>query len=231
MTKAKNPFEAFNQVEPFSVKSTPQNMCYKVDVDDEFEHPRQFSEIVEVLDNASEGDYMEISLTTIGGALNSVLPLLGAIETTACHVHVNAVSDIASAGTFLLMKAHSISVNDHVTIMFHNVSFGSGGSGHTVATHVAHTLKSSEKILRDMYSMFFSEEEMKQMLTGTDFYMDKEQFIARYENRMKLQQARLESITAELEGRALVDSKPKRVKKPKIDTVIQAITVDNSEVK
>ena len=213
---AKHPFANFDQVVPFAVQSAPQNMSYKVDVDDDFEHPKQFSEIVDVLESASEGDHMCISLTTSGGALHSILPLLGAMENTACHVHVHACSDVASAGTFLLMKAHSISINDYVTVMCHNVSFGSAGSGHTVATHVSHTLKSSEKIMRDMYYLFFNEDEMQKMLTGTDFYMDKEEFLKRYESRMEQQQAILDKVQEEIDKRALAveQDKPKRNKKP-----------------
>ena len=211
---AKHPFVNFDQVVPFVVQSAPQNMSYRVNVDDDFEHPKQFSEIVDVLDNASEGDYMCISLTTSGGALHSVLPLLGAMDNTACHVHVHACSDVASAGTFLLMKAHSISINDYVTVMCHNVSFGSAGSGHSVATHVAHTLKSSEKLMREMYHLFFSDDELAKMLTGTDFYMDKDEFLKRYESRMEQQQAVLDDIQAELEARSTQEQKPKRAKKP-----------------
>lgn len=213
---AKHPFANFDQVVPFSVQAAPQNMSYQVDVDEDFEHPRQFSEIVNILDNASEGDHMCISLTTSGGALHSILPLLGAMENTACHVHIHACSDVASAGTFLLMKAHSISINDYVTVMCHNVSFGSAGSGHTVATHVAHTLKSSEKIMRDMYHLFFNDEELDKMLTGTDFYMDKEEFLKRYESRMEQQQAILDRVQCEIEKRLLDEQveKPKRLRKP-----------------
>lgn len=188
MNKAKKHIlQDFAPIEPFAVTGFPQNMSYKVDIDETFDHPRQFSEIVDILDNASDGDYMCITLTTDGGALHSILPLLGAMQNTPCHVHVHACSDVASAGTFLLMRAHSVSVNDYITIMCHQVSFGSAGSGNTVASHVAHTMKSSEKLIRDMYSMFFTTAEIDKMLSGSDYYMDKDEFIERCERRSALQ--------------------------------------------
>ena len=173
-------------IEPFMLTAKPAGIEYRVDIDETFVHPRQFQYIVHAMENATEYDSFQLNLTTVGGALHAVLPLLGAMANTHAHVHVNACSDVASAGTFLLMRADSISINDYVTIMCHNVSFGSGGSGWNVEKHVEHTLKSSKRLLRDMYNHFMTPEEIERLLTGTDFYMDKEEFVERYERRSEL---------------------------------------------
>lgn len=173
------------RAEAFEVVGTPTQMAFECRIDDDFEHPSQFADLVSVLENANEGDHVRISLCTDGGALHSILPLLGAMEMTQAHVHVHAASDVASAGTFLLMRAHSVSMNDYVTVMFHEVSFGSGGTGSRVAGHVAHTMKSSQKIIRDMYQHFFSEDELEKLLSGKEYYMDRDEFVERYEKRME----------------------------------------------
>lgn len=182
---------------PFEVMASPIATSYVVNIDEEFEHPSQFADIVHVLENASVGDHMRINLTTPGGALFSILPLLGAMQTTNCHVHVHLASDTASAGTFLPMRADTVSINDYVTVMCHNVTFGSYGTGNTVASHVAHTLNSSEKLLRDMYKHFFSEEELSKMLSGSDFYMDKDEFLIRYEDKILAEEAEMDAFMAE----------------------------------
>lgn len=188
--QAKNPLFNFMEDSPFPVKSTPQTMAYRVNVDEDFTHPRQFEDIVDILEDANEGDYMVINLTTNGGALHAILPLLGAMQQTACHVHIHACSDVASAGTFLLLRAHSISMNDYITVMFHNINFGAAGTGHNVAIQVAHTMKSSERLVRDMYSDFFSEKDLEKIFTGTEMYLSKDEFIQRYEARMLKAQAK-----------------------------------------
>jgi len=175
-----------SKVEPFQVSGTPTRMAYTVNIDDDFTHPSQFADLVSVLENADEGDHVRISLCTDGGALHSILPLLGAIDMTEAHVHVHAASDVASAGTFLLMKADSVSMNDYVTVMMHEVSFGASGTGSRITDHVAHTLKSSQKIIRDMYQYFFSEDDLGKLLAGKEFYMDREEFIKRYEQRAEM---------------------------------------------
>ena len=184
MKKATTPnMQDLLSLQPFEVLASPQAMSYVVNVFGDFEEPAQFEDIVSILENAGENDHMRINLGTSGGTLHSILPLLGAMENTDCHVHVHACSDVASAGTFLLMKAHSVSINNYVTIMCHQISFGSMGSGNTVETHVLHTMKSSGNLIKDMYHNFFSEDEIARMLTGSDFYMDSDEFLLRYYQR------------------------------------------------
>lgn len=115
------------------------------------------------------------------------------------------------------MKAHSISMNEYATIMFHQVSFGSGGEGWNVEKHVEHTLKSSKRLLRDLYKFFFSEQEITAMLTGTPFYMDREEFIKRYTQRAELLEAdlmaKIDALEAAEEAEASVPKRKPRAKK------------------
>jgi ATP-dependent protease ClpP protease subunit len=173
---------------PFEVSAQPIATSYVVDVDETFTHPKQFSNIVHVLENAGENDHVRINITTDGGALHSVLPLLGAMQITQAHVHVHMASDTASAGTFIVMKADSVSCNDFVTFMCHNVSFGSGGQGNIVRDHVDYTVKSSSELIKDMYKGFFTKEEIDKMLSGKEYYMGKDEFLTRYENKIKFLQ-------------------------------------------
>lgn len=178
----------------FQVVALPITTKYVANIDDTFDHPEQFEDLVFILDNAADGDMVEINLTTVGGALNSVLPLLGAMDTTLAHVHVHAASDVASAGTFLLMTADSVSCNRYVTIMFHNVNMGYAGPGHNVKSHAIYMSEASDILLKDMYKHFLSENEITALLSGTEIYMGEEEFVLRYEERAKKLQE-LQSVT------------------------------------
>lgn len=206
----------------FELLAKPRNVEYIARINKGFVHSEQFDEIVYALDNASEGDEFTLNLTTPGGSLQSVIPLLNSINNTAAHVHVHAESDVASAGTFILMCAHSVSMNDYVEVMFHNVSFGAGGAGYKVERQVEHVLKSSKRILRDMYRHFLTEDEINRLLTGTDFYMDREEFLERYQNRAQLMEAEIEGLIAELEAEKEKAAKKPRKRKP--------LTISNKDV-
>lgn len=211
------------QTTPFEVIASPIATSYVVNIDEDFEHPKQFSDIVHVLENAGENDHVRINLTTSGGALHSVLPLLGAMQLTQAHVHVHMASDTASAGTFIVMKADSVSINDYVTFMCHNVSFGSGGQGNIVRDHVDYTVKSSSELIKDMYKGFFTPAEIDKMLSGKEFYMGKDEFLTRYDNKLKSEEKEAEDFIKALEQQQEEEAqkalKPaKKPRKKKVDT-------------
>lgn len=199
--------------EPFQVMAQPLATAFTVNVNETFENVKQFENIVQILDNARQGDVLEIKLSTNGGALHAIIPLLAAMASTQAQVYVHAVSDVASAGTFLLMAADDVFINPYSTIMFHQVSFGSGGTGSSVEAHVSHTMKSSKQLIRDMYQDFFSEEEVDAMLAGRDFYMGKEEFDARYNARAEKREATLEEAVKQ--AQAALQAKPKKARKKK----------------
>jgi ATP-dependent protease ClpP protease subunit len=199
----------------FAVMSQPVAMSYKVHINKAFESVEQFENIVHILDHASPNDVVEIKLSTDGGALHAVLPMLAAMANTNAQVLVHAVSDVASAGTFLLMMADDVYINPYVTVMFHQVTFGTGGQGNRVEDHVAHVMKSSKALIRDMYKDFFSPEEIESMLTGKEFWLTKDDFDVRYEARNQRQEAQ---EAAERAAQEAATEKPrKRATKPAVE--------------
>lgn len=180
------------EIKPFTVTAVPNGIRYSVNVDEEFVDTKQFDYIVSILEEATQDDILTINLSTNGGALHAILPLLGAMAQSNCHVHAHACSDVASAGTFILLRADSISINEFSTIMCHQVQFGSGGPSNNVANHVNHTMGLSNRITRDIYKDFFTEEEIDKMLSGTDFYMDDIEFMTRCKKRNEIREAAVE---------------------------------------
>lgn len=234
--KPNNSCEDNYYAEPFKLYAKPAGMEYTIDMNEPFVHPKQFEYVVHAMENATENDSFCINLTTPGGAIHAVLPLLGAMENTHAHVHVHACSDVASAGTLVLLRADSVSLNNHIEIMFHQCRFGSYGPAYNVERQVEHILRSSKRLMREVYRHFFTEDELQRILTGTDWYMEKEEFIERYEKRSELLAADLAdpeeqdptdeeilaAIEAELASREPVkeDKKPARAKRTKktVDT-------------
>lgn len=177
------------EIKPFVVRAVPNGIRYSVNIDEEFVDTKQFDDVVAILEEAGPEDIMEINLSTNGGAVHAILPLLGAMAQTECHIHAHACSDVASAGTFILLRSDSISTNEYCTIMCHQVQFGSGGPGNNVANHVNHTMGLSNRLTREIYKDFFSEAEIEKMLTGTDFYMDDIEFMNRCKRRNEIREA------------------------------------------
>lgn len=199
-------FEGFMKVEPFQVASIPIGVLYKVTIDEEIECVRQFQDLVAVLDGASDSDCVEIRLTTPGGSLAAITPLLNAMENTNASVFVHVISDVASAGTLIMMAADNVYVNPYSQLVFHQSSFGLYSVSSTVEAAVTHTLKSTRELIRNSYKYFFTEEELKSMLSGVEYFLNKEEFDERYARRNA-------AITAEIEAAKSVA--PPEMKKPR----------------
>ncbi len=181
------------QDEPFTVLASPLNTAYTCTIDEEFRDVFQFQDIVSVLDGASDGDHITIKLSTIGGALHAVIPLIAALKNTSAYVHVHVESDCASAGTFIMMLAHSCYVNEYATVMLHNVSYGAGGHGSNVAAHVNHTTRMSTQLIEDMYADWLTPEEVEKLLHGMEIYFDADTCHERFEQRNNVRKERYEA--------------------------------------
>jgi ATP-dependent protease ClpP protease subunit len=180
-----------SESEPFAVYSAPINQVHRVTIDEEFRDVVQFADLVEVLDNAQEGDVVQIRLSTVGGALHAIIPLINAMKNTEAFIHVHAESDVSSAGTMIAALAHNLYVNEYATFMYHNVQYSAGGHGGNVEAQVSHITASSKKIIRDLYAGLLTPNEIARLEDGLELYMDADEvmdrFIARQQARMQEQ--------------------------------------------
>lgn len=169
--------------EPFTVYSAPINQVHRITIDEEFRDVCQFADIVDVLDSAQEGDVVQIRLSTVGGALHAIIPLINAMKNTEAFIHVHVESDTSSAGTMIMALAHSLYVNEYATTMYHNVQYGVGGHGGNVDAQVSHITASSKKLIRDLYNGLLTPNEIARLEDGLELYMDADEVMDRFEAR------------------------------------------------
>lgn len=203
--------------EPFTVYSMPINQAHKVTIDDEFRDVSQFADLVDVLDNAQDGDVVQIKLSTVGGALHAIIPLINAMKNTSAFIHTHVESDTASAGTMIMALSHNLYVNEYATIMYHNVQYGAFGHGGNVEAQVKHTTAGSKKLIRDIYHNLLTDDEVKRLEDGLELYMTAEECMDRFAKRAELEQAEYEEQEAQLaaveQAIANMEAAPKKTRK------------------
>lgn len=174
----------------FKGVSSPIAVRHDFIIDDEFVHVDQFQELVDAIDSSNETDIVVIKLTTPGGSFQSIIPLLDAIKNSPCHVHCEIISDVSSAGTFIALAADTVRVNEYVSIMHHNCSYGAHGSARLVSDQVKHHSLMIERIVREAYQDFFSQDEIQNILNDREIWMDGTEFMDRWTTRNNLRDAR-----------------------------------------
>lgn len=206
-------------IEPFEVKAIPLNQCYQCTIDDDFTDVRQFSQLVDYLNNANQGDIAHIKLSTNGGALHSIIPLIEAMRNTEAHIAMHVESDTASAGTILMMLADEVYINPYTTVMIHTASYGFYSHSGNMDAHVQHNTKHIEGLVNDIYSEFLTPSEILRVLDGKEFYLSAEDCMARLNARDEVRGARMEELIAERAAQKLADMSKPATKKPRAKKV------------
>lgn len=189
------------QEEPtqFEVYSAPINSVYRVTIDDDFSEVSQFAQLVSVLDDAKAGDVVQIRLSTVGGALHAIVPLINAMQNTDAHVHIHVESDCASAGTILMMIADSVFINEYANIMLHTCQYSYGGHAGNMDAYVKYTTEKVEKLMREVYEDFLTEDEIDRMLDGKEIWLDAEECHLRFDIREEARDARMKELEEKVE--------------------------------
>lgn len=205
----------------FEIVATPTSHAYKINIDEEFSHVSQFSSLVDVLEQAGESDVVQIRLTSPGGNVASVLPLLSAMDNTDAFIHVHADSDIASAATFLVMKAHMVTMNPHISCMIHTASWGYGGHSGNMEASTMHYVKNVKGLARDVYEDFLTEPEFEKVFNGLELWFTPEDVYERLKARDALRKQEDEPVDAPIQEEIYTvqdvvgESKPRKMKIPK----------------
>ncbi len=202
-----NIMELFKQdPEQFEIISTPTGFSHRVTIDQEFEHTSQFAQLVEILETAGEQDVVQIRLASGGGSVAAVLPLLSAMDSTDAFIHVHVDSDVASAATFLVMKAHMVTMNKHVSFMIHTASWGYGGHSGNMEASTNHYVRNIKSLAHDVYDDFLTETEFEKIFNGLEIWLSPEEVFERLKARQEKQKAEDEDTVSQDEMVALMES-------------------------
>lgn len=178
----------------YSVKSQVANQ-YSVYLTEDFVSPSYYTNVFNMMLDASELDTITFFISSNGGRADGLILLLEGLTVTDAHTQAVIVGDAHSAASIFAMHCDSVHVGDNASMLTHYVSFGAVGKGADVVAKVAHTSKTSEKLIRSAYTGFLTEDEIKDMIKGTEYWFDSEEIITRLQNKA----AALAPKTQELE--------------------------------
>lgn len=168
---------------------------YKIRLNCDISYPEDFNEELNIIENATENDSITIILNTNGGMLDTTIEFLSAMDSADSHIHAHIAGCAHSAGSILFLKAHSWSISKYSTMMIHAPSSGFIGKYSDQFAHMDHFRKWIDKFYRDVYEDFLSDEEITNVLNGTDLWFDSEQL---EERLIKLSEIRQEKMENEL---------------------------------
>lgn len=166
------------------------NIAMTVHVDEEIREPSYYRQVVQGISNLSEGDQLTFNISSPGGRLDGLEVVLSAIDNTDAVTIANIAGQCHSAASILALRCNIIYVSPHASMLVHFISFGSAGASNHVLKQAEHTKKVSEKLFRDTYYGFLTEEEINKCIEDDyQLWLDSEQIIQRLEQRQAILEA------------------------------------------
>lgn len=169
-----------------AVKVSNLNSYIEILIDRDITAPEDFREEISAIRSSKEGDIVHIVINTGGGSLDTASALLSAMRGTRAHIITEAVGTVASAGTLIFLAGNEFRVSQELSFMLHTASYGTGGKSNNVVEQVLHYEKGTRALVTSAYQNFLSLDEIEDLLSGGDFWMDAEEVVERLKARAEL---------------------------------------------
>lgn len=145
--------------------------------------PDEHREEIHAIRSAGPDDCVILYLNTPGGVLATAQAIMNAMYTTPAEVLVVLEGMIASAGTMIACAASNVQVMPHTQFMIHSASGGEVGILRNNARYAEFSQKVTEKLMRDVYEDFLTEEELIEVFNGRELWFDDDETLARFQAR------------------------------------------------
>ena len=166
--------------------AVPLGILYKVYIYGLIEDPYSFVEAIDVLNNASEHDRVEVHLATPGGCVDAAIVFIHAINTCKATVVGFAEATVASAGVPIFLSCDSYVLTPYCTFMVHDGSFGSMQKTNEHFKHIVSIRKLLKKLYEETLYPAFDHGEIEEVLDGKDIYVDSEEMLERINNAVEI---------------------------------------------
>lgn len=163
-------------------------------IDGPFREPAYYRQVCQAIQDTDEGDIVRFHINSGGGRLDALQSILSSIWKTSAATEAHLEGAAHSAASLLAMNCDSVYVSPIAEMLCHFIQFGTAGKAADIRNYVDHAGKIGEKLFRESYDLFLSEEEIEKCLNGYELWLDSEEIMKRLEYKFELlkEQASLE---------------------------------------
>jgi len=166
----------------YAVKTQTAHI-FTVNITTEILEPDHYTEIFQLLLDASPADTIQFNINSPGGSLYGLDMILGGLTLTEAHTTAILIGEVASAASVLAMAVDDVLVLPTAEMLCHTSRYGVGGKSPDVESQVAHHQKMTKQVMKTYYEGFLTPEEIEGMLRGHEIYLDAAQIEDRLAQR------------------------------------------------
>jgi ATP-dependent protease ClpP protease subunit len=142
---------------------------------EEIGEPRLYTEMIHMIKYAPSSDTVYIYLNTPGGTLATGIQIIEAMRMSQANIVTVAEGQVCSLGALIFLNGKEMVMGENSQIMIHDHSGGAFGKGHEYLAQASAISRWHEKLARNTYTGFLTEEEFERMLKGEEFWMESEE--------------------------------------------------------
>lgn len=156
---------------------------YIIPLDEPIGPPSYYRAAVKAIQDANEGDVVRICLNSQGGRMDGCASILHALAATPATTVAEIQGDCHSAASLIALSCDIVQVGENASMLCHSARWGFMGKSEDVIQNALHNKKISDQTMRRIYKHFLSEQEINEVITGKELYLDSDEIVERLEQR------------------------------------------------
>jgi ATP-dependent protease ClpP protease subunit len=146
--------------------------------------------------NLGELDFVKLHINSYGGDLFTAIQFMRVLQESSATVICSVEGACFSAATLIFLCGNEYEISHHSAFMFHNYSGLAIGKGGEMIDQLLHERKWSEKLLREAYADFLTDDEILSLLENKDIWMEAAEVVTRLEKKSKVRKGPCEAEKA-----------------------------------
>lgn len=143
--------------------------------------PDEYIDLCNILRNASPQDEVVIRINSRGGSVASERMIVNAIQECQANVKGFIEYDCMSAATGVFLACHEHYWADHIQFMAHCSWWGAVGKNPDIRSQTEFGLRQMDEEIIATYSGFLTEDELKELNNGKEFWFGSKELAERME--------------------------------------------------
>lgn len=188
------------------ITKRPIAWLYDIEFDDDIMEPKYYREDMDVFRNASANDTIRVRINSSGGYLHTVIQYVTSMIATEAETVAVLEGEAHSGASMVFLAADQHMVSPHAAMLIHEPRGGMYDSSAKLHAQADFNRPYIKALYHDYYKHFLSEEEIDDVLSGKDIWLNSESIVERLEYRNQ-QRALEEAHEYDEEQSKLVDSR------------------------
>lgn len=145
----------------------------------------EYIDFFDLLEHAKKDDEIHVFINNGGGRCRTALQMMNTMKKCPATITCYASGMIASAATWIFLAGDHFIIEDDIEFMCHYYSGGMFGKGNEMEADAEFSKKYYHRLFKKIYKGFMSDDEIKRLIEGKDYYFTQQQVAKRLKNKNK----------------------------------------------